>query len=259
MYRIWRGSRTSSNASVSRRLLPCLALAAVLLATAPTGASAATLTTGKADYGPGEVVDIYGTGFLPGATYSMAVQRPDGSVVLIDPATHAVIPGQGWDYATANLSGSFEHFYQLNGIIGPYEARAYPQNWNGDWNQAPVAAVTFTDGPGGSANIDQCENGPLLTPVPCTGTAWGNGNAHLLEGPLPRGRLDALPHADGRSGPLDHPYRVLLVGHDEGRQARLRLHHELRRERGDGQPVLRRRHAAASACSTPRLSRSIRG
>jgi len=29
-----------------------------------------------------------------------------------------------------------------------------------------------------SADIDQCANGPLTAPVPCTGTAWQNGNAN---------------------------------------------------------------------------------
>ena len=30
----------------------------------------------------------------------------------------------------------------------------------------------------GSANLDQCANGPLSAPVPCTGGAWQNGNAN---------------------------------------------------------------------------------
>ena len=29
-----------------------------------------------------------------------------------------------------------------------------------------------------SANLDQCANGPAYAPVPCTGSAWQNGNAN---------------------------------------------------------------------------------
>src|SRR6266511_752336 len=29
-----------------------------------------------------------------------------------------------------------------------------------------------------SADIDQCANGPVDAPVPCTGSAWQNGNAN---------------------------------------------------------------------------------
>ena len=42
--------------------------------------------------------------------------------------------------------------YQLNGVEGTYEVRAYPvgsssggENWSGDWSQTPVASVMFTD------------------------------------------------------------------------------------------------------------------
>ena len=43
-----------------------------------------------------------------------------------------------------------------------------------------------------SANLDQCGNGPLSAPVPCTGTAWVNGNlnsskSHYVEG-------DSIPY-----------------------------------------------------------------
>ena len=31
---------------------------------------------------------------------------------------------------------------------------------------------------GGSANLDQCANGPVSAPVPCTGANWQNGNAN---------------------------------------------------------------------------------
>jgi hypothetical protein len=47
---------------------------------------------------------------------------------------------------------------------------------------ATALAVTLTTGnvtaAGGSANIDQCANGPVSAPVPCTGVNWQNGNAN---------------------------------------------------------------------------------
>ena len=47
---------------------------------------------------------------------------------------------------------------------------------------ATALAVTLTTGnvtaAGGSANLDQCANGPVSAPVPCTGANWQNGNAN---------------------------------------------------------------------------------
>ena len=117
------------------------------------GGADATLTTDKADYHPGEVVHVSGTGFEPNTRYAMPVQRPNGSIVVIDPTTHTATPG--WEYATADANGDLNYNYQLNGVEGTYEVRAYPENWSdpnnsdqwtGDWNNvAPLASATFTD------------------------------------------------------------------------------------------------------------------
>ena len=151
----------------SRRLWLAVIATLAAMGAIPAGANATpTLTTGKADYHPGEVVDIYGVGFDADETYAMPVKRPDGSIVLIDPTTHMVIPGQGWDFATADEFGNFFHDYQLNGIKGEYEVRAYPQDWNGDWSQEPVASVKFLDN--ASATPSQCANGSLTDPPRAT-------------------------------------------------------------------------------------------
>ncbi|MBA2360366.1 MAG: hypothetical protein H0V79_05420, partial [Actinobacteria bacterium] len=73
----------------------------------------------------------------------MPVKRPDGSIVVVDPILHLATPG--WQWATSDAAGNLTYDYQLNGIEGLYEARAYPANWFGDWYSQPVASVIFSD------------------------------------------------------------------------------------------------------------------
>ncbi|MGH2375040.1 MAG: hypothetical protein ACRDIC_16435, partial [bacterium] len=122
-----------------------LALFGAALATA-VGGTSPTLATDKTDYAPGEVVHITGSGFNAGESYALPVKRPDGSIVTIDPDTHAVTPNH-WDVVTADADGSLAYDYQLDGIEGPYEARAYPADWGGDWNDSSLSSVGFTDTP----------------------------------------------------------------------------------------------------------------
>ncbi|HWQ11726.1 MAG TPA: hypothetical protein VNL77_02940 [Roseiflexaceae bacterium] len=167
-------------------LVPLLTLS-VLFPLALFAMDAPTLTTGKPDYAPGEVVDIHGSGFAPNTTYAMPVKRPDGSIVVIDPVTHLAAPG--WEFAASDADGNLAYNYQLDGIIGLYEARAYPADWSGDWSEAPIASVMFTDAP--AANLDQCRNGSAASPNNCLdlggSQGWANGNAnttqaHYIEG-----------------------------------------------------------------------------
>src|SRR5204863_4145447 len=111
----------------------------------PAAASAApTLTTDKADYAPSQVVHVTGTGFEPGVSYALPIKRPDGSIVLIDPITHTPLsPFPEWGFATADADGNFTYDYQLDGVLGEYELRAYPDSWSGNWDETPVAAMTF--------------------------------------------------------------------------------------------------------------------
>ena len=166
----------------------CLFFAGLLAPMVASAQGAATLSTDKADYHPGEIVHITGIGYAPDTEYAVPVKRPDGSIVTIDPSTHVATPG--WHTVTTDAGGHLVYDYQLNGVQGSYEARAYPAAWSGDWSETPVASATFTDAATG--DLDQCANGPLSAPVQCAGTAWQNGNlnatkAHYLEG-------DSIPY-----------------------------------------------------------------
>ncbi len=113
------------------------------LAPGVAAAGTPTLTTGLPDYAPDQVVDIHGSGFASATAYAIPVQRPDGSIVVVDPATHLATPG--WQTTTSDASGNLIDLYRLDGVTGTYTARAYPSDWAGDWSLAPLAQVTFTD------------------------------------------------------------------------------------------------------------------
>ena len=72
---------TPSQRRRARRIRGKLALAVffllAVLTADPATAGAASLTTGKADYAPGEIVDIYGSWFDPNVQYAVPVKRPD--------------------------------------------------------------------------------------------------------------------------------------------------------------------------------------
>ena len=74
-----------------------------------------TLATDKADYQPGEVVHLSGSGYAAG-DYAVPVKRPDGSIVLVDPVDHTATPG--WGTTTVGEDGDLLIDYQLNGIAG---------------------------------------------------------------------------------------------------------------------------------------------
>ena len=83
----------------------------------------AQIWTDKADYAPEETVIIYGSGFLPDATITITVTRPDSSV-------------DSWAWA-ADVDGSFVTTYQLDGITGTYTVTAT--------DGTNTATTTFTD------------------------------------------------------------------------------------------------------------------
>jgi hypothetical protein len=103
--------------------------------------AAPTLTTDKYEYFSTETVTITGGGFAPNTLYDIPVIRPDGSIVIGDGSQTP-----GWDSVQSDGSGAFTYLYQLDGIPGTYEARAYPSSWDGDVSESPIATVTFTDG-----------------------------------------------------------------------------------------------------------------
>jgi uncharacterized repeat protein (TIGR01451 family) len=179
----------SGQRNVKRIFVAVALLAGVVVPLQPLLAHAAfagggpALSTDKPDYSPEETVQVAGTGFTPGS-YAIPVLRPDGTMVTGDGTFTA-----GWDLATADGSGAFSYSYQLDGVQGTYEVRAYSAGWSGDWTQTPIASVTFTDG---LAKLDQCLNGPLSAPVPCTGSAWANGDAQATQAHWREG--DSLPY-----------------------------------------------------------------
>ena len=169
----------------SRRLFVAVVSGVVVVSLAWCGVAAAsspTLTTDQLDYAPDQTVHINGSGFDANTTYAIPVLRPNGSIVQGD---GTFTPG--WDTATSDGSGTLTYSYQLDGVQGTYEARAYPSTWTGDWTQPPVASVTFEDH---VANLDQCTNGAVGPPIaaePCQGSNaaaqntfknWENGNAN---------------------------------------------------------------------------------
>jgi PKD repeat protein len=77
-----------------------------------------TVCTDKADYGSGETVHISGSGFAPGARLTIKVTRPDGSVVTGD-GSFAPWP-TAYDAVVADLDGSFDYNYVLDGVQGEY-------------------------------------------------------------------------------------------------------------------------------------------
>jgi hypothetical protein len=92
------------------------------------------LSTDKEDYHPEETVILTGTGFAPNAIYTIAVTRPDGSVVIGD---GSFTPGS--DTVLTDASGNFTYNYILDGIMGLYRIDAL------DANGLIVVTKTFTD------------------------------------------------------------------------------------------------------------------
>src|SRR5439155_23457155 len=107
-------------------------------------------------------------------------------------------------------------------IVGRLARNADPDGGvgNGRVNLARALGDTSTDpvvpagAPGGgplvgpyvvgapATNLDQCANGPLSGPVPCTGSAWQNGNLNANE----------AHYREGES----IPFRVVLSGVSAG-------------------------------------------
>ena len=173
--------------------LVALALALLLLPNAAAAqAPAPTLTTDKADYAPGEVVHLSGTGYEPGGPVRRPGDAPHGDIVTIDPLTHVMTPG--WHTVTADPDGNLVYDYQLNGVQGSYEARVYPASWTGDWSETPVASATFTDASSGI--IDQCRKYVRAPGVHPSEGAWVTGNAGRYEFALPGGPVDSLPRPE---------------------------------------------------------------
>src|SRR4030042_2261402 len=94
------------------------------------------LCTDKDDYAPEETVHITGNGFIAGATLTIKVTRPDGSVVTGD-GSFAPWP-TAYDTVVVGTEGSFQYDYVLDGLEGKYLIQAL------DEDGTVLASHTFT-------------------------------------------------------------------------------------------------------------------
>src|SRR3990172_1878132 len=129
--------------------LAAIAVAATLLLVSGSNAAPAP-STDKADYYAAETVTVTGSGFASNTNYDVPVIRPDGSIVKGDGTL-----SPGWDTVTSNGSGGFTYLYELDGIFGLYEVRAYPVSWAGNLAEDPLTSMTFTDA---DIHFSQCAN-----------------------------------------------------------------------------------------------------
>jgi LPXTG-motif cell wall-anchored protein len=201
------GSTRPSSRRVRHALFLALALLVPTLTSGIIGATAAltpTLATDKHDYLPGETVHVTGSGYDAGASYAVPVRRPDSSIIKGD---GTFTPG--WDVVVADAGGTITYDYELDGIAGLYEARTYAHPFSGNWAQAPLASVKFTDAL--NVNLDQCAN---LT-TPCT---WQNGslnqnNSAYAEGEVVPFRL-AIEDLDPGTHTIHLNYDFTSGGHE---------------------------------------------
>src|SRR5215470_10134110 len=158
-------------------------------------ATGPSVQTDRSDYYPGQIVTITGSGWQPGETVDLALQE--------DPPidTHPMMS------ATANDSGNifnnqFSPDVHDTGITFTLTATGQSSGLQ--------AQTVFTDKP--AANLDQCADGPLSTPVPCTNAAWQNGDlnsnqAHYFEG-------DSVPYRAVLSGLTGGATYTLTIDYD---------------------------------------------
>jgi len=187
-----KGSRTAWRIFISCLVVIAMFATDLELSHHAAATGTPTITTDKADYAPEEVVTVTGTGFAAGTTYVVPVKRPNGSIVKGDGSFQP-----GADEVTSDGDGNFTYRYQLDGVTGTYEVRAYVSDgsaWSDSrWSETPVARMTFTDA-APSADIDDCQNGNPISPTACDAshsTDWTNGNITGSKGTYFEG--DSIP------------------------------------------------------------------
>src|SRR3990172_1239546 len=169
-----------------------LAILAALLLSPGVSHAAPAVTTDKADYAPGEIVIITGSGFNKGDVLDVVVTRPDASIVKGDGTFSS-----GWDTVTAGPGGIFTYNYQLNGILGLYTIDVYASPWNGpDSYDIPMATTTFTDFTSTSLSINTAAYSTNTLAVTLT-VAWaGSGGdptqARFVNDLSPEGSCSSL-------------------------------------------------------------------
>src|SRR5687768_3785968 len=91
--------------------------------------SGPALTTDESAYESGDSARVMGSGFAAG-DYVLAAEGPDGTA--------------DWDSLTVDESGVFVSDSPALDLAGTYEVRAYTSDWNGNWDETPVASASFT-------------------------------------------------------------------------------------------------------------------
>jgi hypothetical protein len=141
--------------------------------------AAATVTTEKSDYQPGENVTVTGAGWLPGEVVNLLFHQRLDEPSREDSTLTAIADAEGKifnnEYFLEETDRGVSYVVKATGTQSGYNAQAY-----------------FTDA--ASATLDQCANGSLTTPdlTPCQGgdpggEGWVNGNlggskSHYSEG-----------------------------------------------------------------------------
>jgi LPXTG-motif cell wall-anchored protein len=162
-----------------------------------------SIATDKADYAPGETVDMTGAGYAPSCLVEIEVIRPDGSVVKGDGSFEP-----GADEVRARAGGTIAYAYVLNGIEGVYQVRVLGAQ------SAVLAATTFTDqaqvtichatssrdnpyklitlSTNAAINSHAFHTGPIFTPDLPAGAVWGD-----IIPPIQPGLPDGLNWPEG--------------------------------------------------------------
>lgn len=125
-----------------------------------------------ADVDKSGLVTFNGSGYGAFEPVSMNVSMPSDGILP------KVVLGQWTVFADVN--GSIDSTWQMVNLAGVYTVAAFGER------STRVAEATFI-GPNAttaiSADLDQCANGPYLTPAQCTGAAWQNGNLNQNQAP----------------------------------------------------------------------------
>ncbi len=144
---------------------------------------APSLTTEKGTYLAGETVIVNGQGFGKFESVSLSVGNYNSSL-------KQNIPIVEWN-VYANAKGGFSAsipFDSLSSESGRYTITATGSKTGMTLDTEFAAAL-----PNPSGDLDQCANGPFSGPfVPCTGSAWQNGNVGQSQGHYYEG--DSIPY-----------------------------------------------------------------
>src|SRR2546426_3158045 len=158
----------SSRTCGSPRLVAFIACSLLLLSRVAS-AQAASVTTDKTDYVPGETVVITGTGWAPGETVSM--------VLYETPATHA-------DRTLLSVADGNGNFTNSEYHPEPHDVSVVFTLTAVGLTSGRTASTSFADA---ASNLDQGANGKLTGTFTPDTVTWQNGdlnanNSHLVEG-----------------------------------------------------------------------------